>query len=128
MQAAKPMSDEAKNYLSERGVLEETFARHEGEIDLSLQPEKISQRLARDHHHVCSSEDWRKVTSVLWFKVWGANGEFVHYLARPLPAYGNAKFVAPIGSDSIPWIPQETRAIMKDIDNALVITEGRSRR
>ena len=118
------MSDEAKNYLSERGVLEETFTRHEGEIDLPLQPEKISQRLARSHHHVCSSEDWRKVTSVLWFKVWGANGEFVHYLARPLPSYGNAKFVAPIGSDSMPWIPQETRGIMKDIDNALVITEG----
>jgi Domain of unknown function (DUF3854) len=122
--ASSEVKDAARLYLSERGVLEETFARCEGEIDSPLQPEKIAQRLARNQNHVCSSEDWRKVTSVLWFKVWSADGELVHYLARPLPSYGRMKFVAPIGSDSVPWIPQETRAITKDIDSALVVTEG----
>ena len=64
------------------------------------------------------------VKAVLWFKILNFNGELVHYLARPLPSYGEAKFVAPIGSDSMPWIPSETRDIAKDIDKPLVVTEG----
>src|SRR6476619_1214316 len=116
--------NEAQIYLSERGVLEETLLRCEGEIDSTLQPDKIAQRLARNQNHILSSEDWRKVSSVLWFKIYSGGGNLSHYLARPLPSYGKAKFVAPSGSDSIPWIAQETRAVTKDIDKALVITEG----
>ncbi len=123
-EANLPSPDAARLYLRERGVLEETFIKHGGEIDSPLHPSKISQRLARNYDHVCRSDLWRRVSAVLWFKVWNFNGELVHYLARPLPSYGEAKFVAPIGSDSMPWIPPETRDIAKDIDKALVITEG----
>ena len=46
------------------------------------------------------------------------------WLARPLPAFEKLKFIAPVGSDSLPWIPQKTRDIAKDIDSPIVITEG----
>jgi Domain of unknown function (DUF3854) len=47
----------------------------------------------------------------------------IHWLARPLPKYKESKFVAPIGSDSMPWIPPETRAVAKDIEKPIVICE-----
>ena len=123
-EANLPPLDAARLYLYERGVLEETFIKHGGEIDSPLSASKISQRLARNYDHICRSDLWQQVSGVLWFKVWNSDGALVHYLARPLPSYGEAKFVAPIGSDSMPWIPQETRDIAKDIDKPLVVTEG----
>jgi hypothetical protein len=119
-----PSPDAARLYLLERGVLEEIFTKYGGEIDSQLNASKIAARLARNHDHVSRSNLWAQVSAVLWFKVWNGDGELVHYIARPLPSYGEAKFVAPIGSDSMPWIPQETRDIAKDIDKPIIITEG----
>ncbi len=119
-----PKPNLAEEYLRERGVFEKTFIEHGGEIDSPLSPSKISQRLARNYDDVCRNDLWARVKAVLWFKVCNSNGELVHYLARPLPSYGEAKFVAPIGSDSMPWIPPETRDVAKDIDKPLVVTEG----
>jgi hypothetical protein len=46
-------------------------------------------------------------------------------LAGETPArFKKLKLIAPVGSDSLPWIPQKTRDIAKDIDSPIVITEG----
>jgi hypothetical protein len=126
--ANEPSPDAAWLYLRERGVLEETFIKYGGEVDSQLDTSKVAWRLARNYDHVSRSNRWKEVSAVLWFKVCNSDGELVHYIARPLPPYAEGKFLAPIGSDSMPWIPQETREIAKDIDRPLVITEGRLRR
>ena len=114
----------AESYLAERGVLIETFTSNGGEIDASPHCSKISERLNRDFDGVRLSKDWDAVKEILWFPVSISHGERVHWLARPLPIYKKMKFVAPVGSDGMPWVPQKTREVAKDIDKPIVISEG----
>jgi hypothetical protein len=50
--------------------------------------------------------------------------DLIQWLARPLPKYGERKFVAPNGSNGSLWIPPETYAVAKHASVPLVITEG----
>ena len=61
---------------------------------------------------------------ILWFPIRGVSGELVHWIARPLPKYGDSKFVAPTGSNGSLWIPAETYAVAKHVSVPLVISEG----
>ena len=105
-------------YLRERGVLEESFAEHGGEIQ-PMEITTISKRLNR----VRLDKAWQAVQSILWVPVHGFNGEH-HWLARPLPELKKTKFVAANGSRSIPWIPPATRSVAKDVGAPLLFTEG----
>ena len=109
-------------YLRDRGVLEETFVAHGGEIR-PMEIGTIAERLNRNFTRVQLDEAWKAVESILWFPVHGFNGER-HWLARPLPEFKKTKFVAANGSRSIPWIPAATRDIAKDVSVSIVFTEG----
>jgi hypothetical protein len=114
----------AKAYLAERGVLESTFVSHGGEIDSSPHCSEIAERLKRNFDRTRLNKDWDAVESILWFDVSDFKGKHVHWLARPLPGFKKLKFLAPIGSDSMPWIPLETCDVAKDVDKSIVITES----
>ena len=116
----------AKRYLTIRGVAEETFLSHGGEIDALIDGTKIAKRLNRDYHRAIHDTAWTSVRAILWFPLHGLNGENkdASWVARPLPDYGGKKFVCPNGSDGAPWIPRETYAARKDIEQPLIITEG----
>jgi hypothetical protein len=116
----------AKRYLTTRGVLEETFLAHGGEIDALISGAEIAKRLNRDHSRVMHDMAWTSVRAILWFPIYGLNGasKDASWVARPLPDYGGKKFVCPNGSDGVPWIPRETFAARKDIEHPLFITEG----
>ena len=60
----------------------------------------------------------------LWFPLYGPQHDLIHWLARPLPKYGENKFVAPTGSNGSLWIPPETYAVAKHVSVPLVVTEG----
>jgi Domain of unknown function (DUF3854) len=115
----------AEDYLRKRGVLLETFTSHGGEIDHLLGWGQFCQRLKRGDGNGRCDPAWNELESILWFRVPGLNGELPHYIARALPnGFKGAKFLAPNGSDSRPWIPHETRAIARDAAVPLVLTEG----
>jgi hypothetical protein len=103
----------AREYLAIRGVLEETFASHGGEIDALIDGTKIAKRLNRDYNRVMQDIAWSSVDAILWFAIYGVNGESEHpacWVARPLPHYDGQKFLCANGSDGAPWIPRETYA------------------
>ena len=114
----------ARAYLHQRGVLESTFIAHGGEIDPLVGRPTIAERLKRHIDGVCRDGAWNKVDAILWFKVSNFNGENVHWLARPLPRFKNCKFLATDGSDGIPWIPEATRDVAKDVGVPIIFTEG----
>jgi hypothetical protein len=95
----------------------ETFVSHGGEIDSSPHCAKISERLNRNLDAVRLSKDWKAVKEILWIPVSNCQVGRAYWLARPLPAFKKLKFIAPVGSDSLPWIPPKTRDIAKDIDS-----------
>jgi uncharacterized protein DUF3854/uncharacterized protein DUF3631 len=116
----------AQHYLAVRGVLEETFLAHGGEVDLWMEREKIAKRLNRELWRTEHDNAWVNVSAILWFAIHGVNGEGkdTSWVARPLPHYDGQKFLCPNGSDGEPWIPRETFAARKDALQPLTITEG----
>ena len=118
------MSSLDVDYLRERGVLETTFAQYGGEPGSPRDTAMIAGRLNRDHAKVIRDPNWPAVEAILWFPIYGASHELVHWLARPLPKYGESKFVAPTGSNGSLWIPPETYAVAKHASVPLVISEG----
>ena len=118
------MSSLDADYLRERGVLETTFAQYGGEPGSPRDTAMIASRLNRDRAKVIRDPNWPAVEAILWFPIRGVSGELVHWIARPLPKYGESKFVAPTGSNGSLWIPSETYAVAKHVSVPLVITEG----
>ena len=104
--------------------MESTFIAHGGEIDPLVGRPTIAERLKRHIDGVCRDGAWNKVDAILWFKVSNFNGENVYWLARPLPRFKNCKFLATDGSDGIPWIPEGTRDVAKDVGVPIIFTEG----
>jgi Domain of unknown function (DUF3854)/Protein of unknown function (DUF3631) len=116
--------EDARRYLRERGVLEETFTAHGGEIDAWKVSDTIAQRLNRELASTKRDPSWSDVSAILWIPVHSLNGSVAtSWLARPLPSFKGKKFMAPIGSRCEPWIPSETLA-SKNSGEDLVITEG----
>ena len=108
----------AVDYLHERGVLEETLKKCEGEIDPFISRDTIAERLNRPLPQVRADKTWGPVKAILWFRAPG-------WVARALPPYSRkAKFLAANGSDGAPWIPRETLEVAKDAGVPVVITEG----
>jgi Protein of unknown function (DUF3631)/Domain of unknown function (DUF3854) len=116
--------DLARQYLLGRGVLEETFSDHGGEIDPWMLRERISKRLNRDAARTMHDNRWIDVQAILWFPLRNTRGETTSGLARPLPHYDGQKFLCPNGSDGTPWIPGETFRARRDVELPLFITEG----
>ena len=114
----------ARQYLLGRGVLEETFLSHGGEIDPWMLRETISKRLNRDAARTMHDNGWIDVQVILWFPLRNSRGETTSWLARPLPHYDNQKFLCANGSDGSPWIPPDTYRVRGDVEQALFITEG----
>ena len=113
-----------ETYINERGILLNTFKAYGGEFGAARDFATIARRLNRDPAKVARDPNWTPVEEILWFPLYGPQHDLIHWLARPLPKYKEAKFVAPIGSDSMPWIPPETRGVAKDIDKPIIICEG----
>ncbi len=116
--------DLSETYLRDRGVLKATLAAYGGEIGGPGDTGTIAERLNRDPAKVIRDPNWPAVEEILWFPVRGVSGELVHWIARPLPKYGESKFVAPTGSNGSLWIPSETYAVAKFVSVPLVVTEG----
>jgi len=116
--------DLARQYLVGRGVMEETFSDHGGEIDPWMLRETIAKRLNRDPGRTNHDNAWINVQAILWFPLRDARGETTGWLARPLPHYDGQKFLCPNGSDGTPWIPGETFRARRDVELPLFITEG----
>ena len=83
----------ARQYLLGRGVLEETFFDHGGEIDPWMLRETISKRLNRDAVRTMHDNGWIDVQAILWFPLRNTRGETTSWLARPLPHYDGQKFL-----------------------------------
>ena len=122
MKPIDPQEQLGNAYLRERGVLEPTFLAHGGEIR-PMEIGTVSKRLNRNFTRVRFDEAWQTVESILWFPIFGSNGQH-HWLARPLPYYKKAKFLAANHSASMPWIPPATRDVAKDVGVPIVFTEG----
>jgi hypothetical protein len=118
------MSSLSADYLRARGVLEATFAAYDGEAGSPGDTATVASRLNREHAKVARDPNWPAVEAILWFPIYGASHELVHWLARPLPKLGESKFVAPTGSNGTLWIPGETYGVAKHTSVPLVITEG----
>ena len=111
-------------YLRDRGVLETTFAQYGGEPGNPRDTATIAKRLNREPAKVIRDPNWPAVDSILWFPIYGASHDLIHWLARPLPKLGESKFVAPTGSNGTLWIPPETYAVAKHVSVPVVISEG----
>ena len=112
------------NYLCERGVLETTFLACGGEFGDPRDTATIATRLNRDPAKVGCDPNWAAVEEILWFPLYGPQHDLLQWLARPLPKFGDSKFVAPNGSNGSLWIPSETYAVAKHVSVPLIITEG----
>jgi Domain of unknown function (DUF3854)/Protein of unknown function (DUF3631) len=118
------MSSLGADYLRARGVLEATFSAYGGELGDPRDTATVAERLNRGHGKVARDPNWPAVEAILWFPIYGASHELVHWLARPLPKLGESKFVAPTGSNGTLWIPPETYAVAKHVSVPLTISEG----
>ena len=65
--------EHAKRYLTIRGVAEETFLAHGGEIDALIDRTEIAKRLNRDYHRTMHDNAWSSVRAILWFPIHGLN-------------------------------------------------------
>jgi uncharacterized protein DUF3631/uncharacterized protein DUF3854 len=120
----KPKPSLAEAYLCEREISLDTFREHGGEIDASPGSEKIAKRLRRNSDRVRLDKNWQG-KELLWIPLYDSGGEFVCWVVRVLPIYGEKiKFLMPNGSQSFPWIPRATHEVANDIDVPIFITEG----
>ena len=113
-----------ETYINERGILLDTFKAYGGEFGDARDFATIARRLNRDPAKVGRDPNWTPVEEILWFPLYGPRHDLIHWLARPLPKYGENKFVAPTGSNGSLWIPPETYAVAKHVSVPLVVTEG----
>ena len=91
-------------------------------------PPRLQSRLNRDHAKVARDPNWPAVEAILWFPIYGASHELIHWLARPLPKLGESKFVAPTGSNGTLWIPPETYAVARARERAARHYRGADKR
>ena len=113
-----------ETYINERGILLDTFKAYGGEFGDVRDFATIARRLNRDPAKVSRDPNWTPVEEILWFPLYGPQHDLIHWLTRPLPKYGENRFVAPTGSNGSLWIPSETYAVAKRVSVPLVVTEG----
>jgi Domain of unknown function (DUF3854) len=91
----------AEDYLTERGITEETIQAHGLEIDQAPTAERIKDRLK------FLPKLYKSISEIIWIPIKERAGKITGHIARPLPKIeGLAKFVCALGSDGAPFIPQ----------------------
>jgi hypothetical protein len=107
-----------RNYLSARGITDETVRVHGLELDDLLSATIIKSRLGRRLP--------KSVNELIWFPLPDAQRTVCSYIARILPDVNvngqKFKFLCPKGSDGPPYIPKPVFGLKAG--RPLVITEG----
>jgi hypothetical protein len=104
-----------QDYLSARGITNATIKAYGLELDDLLIAKIVKDRLGRGLP--------KSVIEIVWFPVRDINGKIICWIARILPAIANlGKFLCPIGSGGIPFIPQNVYGLA--YGKPVIITEG----
>jgi len=86
-----------KEYLSERGITDETVKKYGLEFDNRLDAKFVKERLGRKIP--------KGVIEVIWIPVYDALRNIKIRIARILPNVGKERFICPWGSDGCPYVP-----------------------
>jgi uncharacterized protein DUF3631/uncharacterized protein DUF3854 len=120
----KPFPGLAVNYLAERGLRVDYVMRHGVEIDTSPTNDRCRERLG------FGKLEGGGIASLvglggelIWFPCRGVNGDAASWIARPLPAIGETKFLNRKG-EALPFILPETWEAKDKPHRPIVITEG----
>jgi hypothetical protein len=104
-----------QDYLSTRGITDETAKLYHLEFDDQVNLKIVKARLGRGLP--------KSVVEVLWFPIYDAAGNLIAWLARPLPAvFGLPKFLCPAGSTGIPFVPQNVYGLA--YGKPVIVSEG----
>jgi hypothetical protein len=103
----------ATDYLRQRGISEETIQAHGIEIDARISHETAKARLGQRLPD--------GVVEVLWIPLYDGSGNQTGWIARLLPTIGKKRFLCPLGSDGIPYIPKGVHSSSR---GPLILTEG----
>ena len=111
----------ADSYLAERGITAETVQKHGIEIDREPTSERFRNRLGFDAFKEGKLADLAK--EVIWFPCPDVTGKQVSWIARLLPAIGDAKFLNAKGG-AYPFIQTEAWEARDKPHKPLILTEG----
>jgi hypothetical protein len=111
---ASMASNLVEDYLKERGISDQTVKAHGLEIDLNVSQNQARQRLGRVLPH--------GVLEIIWCPFFDAQGAVHGYTARILPTIGDIKFLCPVGSNGLPYIPKTVFGLA--LGQPVIITEG----
>lgn len=112
----------ANRYLAERGISDSTVKKYGIEIDISPIPERFRDRLG--FNALSEGKLAELAKEVIWFPCRDADGTMVSWIARLLPAPGEAKFLTPTAVAPFPFIPPQTWAAGEKSSKTIIITEG----
>jgi hypothetical protein len=112
----------ANRYLAERGISDSTVKEYKIEIDITPNSERFRDRLGLDQLSQGKLDELAR--QVIWFPCRDADGAVVSWIARLLPAPGEAKFLTPKAVAPFPFIPPETWAAREKPSKTIIITEG----
>lgn len=119
--ADRPDAELGITYLRERGITNSTIQQHRIEIATNLTSDLFRSRLGFDALQEGKLADL--ATEVVWFPCRNFTGKQVSWIARPLPAIGDPKFLNPKGG-AYPFIPLETWEAKDKSNKPLIPTEG----
>src|SRR5271165_752060 len=104
-----------QDYLSARGITNQTAKHYQLEFDDLLSAKTIKDRLGRGLP--------KSVNEIIWIPVFGIDGKLICWIARPLPNISNLpKFLCPVGSSGLPFVPKSTYGLT--YGQPIIITEG----
>jgi hypothetical protein len=103
-----------RDYLTTRGISDETVKAYSLELDDRLNATIIKDRLGR-----CCPKG---TLEILWCPLFDAQGAICSYTARILPTIGEIKFLRPVNSGGPPYIPKPVYGLA--LGQPLIITEG----
>ena len=120
-EAADTSRSLAHHYLAQRGIQTATVEAFGIEIDTEPTAATFKQRLGFDGLPEGRLDSLAK--QVLWVPCRDGEGKTVSWIARPLPAIGEAKFLNRTG-EAFPFIPKETWEAKDKSNKPLILTEG----
>jgi Protein of unknown function (DUF3631)/Domain of unknown function (DUF3854) len=104
-----------QQYLSARGITDQTARSYGLECDERIHSAKVKERLGLGFQ--------KGYIEVIWFPIYDAAGNVIAWIARPLPTLANQpKFFCPLGSSGLPFVPKTVYGLA--FGKPLLVTEG----
>jgi hypothetical protein len=106
-----------QEYLSARGISDETIRAYGIELDDRVDMKKVKERLG------FKRQLFKSVNAIIWIPLYDSAGTVIAWIARPFPLiFGLPKFLCAIGSDGAPYIFQGVYGAA--YGQPIIITEG----